>query len=207
MARRALAGLIPLLIAAATSGCGGGGGGGDGGNTIVLPAQFDRTGFVSSITGAAQASVVEGHETGDGGSNDVIRGCVAINLAGVPAGATVESAILRLSVSSLIGNPFPGLGTLNLDHVDLGPSLDAADFSGGTLTATIATIPPVAQNSFPTIDVTAAVQADLAAGRASSCFRLWFSAAPSPNGQADLVSFNCRLADADRQPQILLSYE
>jgi hypothetical protein len=40
----------------------------------------------------------------------------------------------------------------------------------------------------------AAVQADLAAGRGSSCFRLWFTAAPSANAVADVVNFNCRPA-------------
>lgn len=198
--RRSFGGVLLLL---GTAACGGGGGGS--GNTLTLPAQFDRTGTVSSTGLVLQASDVESHDTGDGNANEVLRGTIAINLASVPAGASVESAVLNLVAASFISNPFGELGTLSVDHVDLGPSLDSADYAGGTLTAGIAVIAPYAVGvRNVAVDVTAAVRADLAAGRSSSCFRLAFQGAPSNDNAADLALFDCRLTDPSRQPSIRL---
>jgi len=69
-----------------------------------------------------------------------------------------------------------------MDHVDGGGVLDVTDGVDGTLTPEIHTL---ADQPSWTVDVTAQVEADLAAGRTTSTFRVRFSVDTNNNGQED----------------------
>lgn len=197
---------LALLVPLQAGGCGGGGGSG-GKKTLVLPAVFDRTGSVTNAGIVYPAAGYNGHNVGDLDDNTVMRGFVAIQLAGVPAGAQVESASLRLvSNATWYGNPFGELGPLTLDHVDVGAGLSVGDFAGGTLTVAYAVIPLFAAGQTVTIEVGDALRADLAAARPTSTYRIQFTGAPSLDAGADVVAFDCVVADAALQPSILLTY-
>jgi hypothetical protein len=111
----------------------------------------------------------------------------------IPPGALIESALLRLDQQAVSGSPYLSHGALLLEHVDFGPSLDAGDFdvaplSGGLVLAPNATV------GLKTLDVTALLQADLAAGRRRAQFRLRFATLTTDtDGENDCAFF----ADAE----------
>ena len=102
---------------------------------------------------------------GDTDGNAQARGFCAIDLSDLPAGAQVESAMLRLHYGSKVEYPWRDLGTCVLDHVDLGAALDPGDFARPPLTSAFTNVPhvPVAQEH--DLDITGVVRADVAAGR------------------------------------------
>jgi hypothetical protein len=101
------------------------------------------------------------------------RGYMRFDLSSLPPGASIASATLVTYQDAVDGAPFD-TGSVVLDHVDLGPGLDkdddgAAPLPGGLLFATLSTSAAPGERA---VDVTAAVQADLAGGRSTSDFRL-----------------------------------
>lgn len=91
------------------------------------------------------------------------------------AGATIQSATLHVYLASTVGNPFTSLGGVSIGHVSYGTNpgaLTASDLYDGYVVAPAVSgaITDAAAPAWKTIDVTAAVQADLKAGRAQ--FRL-----------------------------------
>jgi hypothetical protein len=197
--------VVPVLLLAAA--CGGGGTNTQS-VTVTLPAVFDRTGdvYTSGVVRHSAMAPSFTYIAGDGGDNGVNHGFVAIKLTSLPAGAKVDSAILHQISFLLGGDAFGKFGALVVDHVDLGAGLNAADFNGGTLTAGIAEIPAFGPGETVDTDLTAAVQADVAAGRTVSSFRLQFPGAPSIDGVSDTVSFDCYISDSARQPTMTVTY-
>lgn len=110
---------------------------------------------------------------GDGVANQTVRQLWAFDLSALPAGATVTSATVGLRQYLVLGVPFPGFGTIVLDHVLLGADLDAADYDSAAL-STPGLVSTQSVLDWRLVDVTAAVQADLAAGRTRSDFRARF---------------------------------
>jgi hypothetical protein len=60
------------------------------------------------------------------------------NIAGIPAGSTITEAKFNFTAYSIVGNPFPGLGPLNIYVADYGATLDMADFVSGLPSGNIA---------------------------------------------------------------------
>ncbi|MGE5530106.1 MAG: hypothetical protein ACM3X6_13345 [Patescibacteria group bacterium] len=93
------------------------------------------------------------------------------------AGETVQSATLHVYLVSTVGTPFSDLGGVSIDHVSYGTDLSAlteSDLYDGYVVepAVPGEITDPTVPAWKTIDVTAAVQADLAAGRGRAQFRL-----------------------------------
>jgi hypothetical protein len=125
---------------------------------------------------------------GDSQNDIAMRGFVTLSLDGIPAGAKVESAVLRLFWGSTNNNPFDDFGVLLMDHVDLRGGLDLLDWGTGTLAPGMAAWPRLPDyTDWGYIDVTSAVQRDLAAGRSTSSFRFYFTNTPSRDGVPDLI--------------------
>ena len=131
-------------------------------------------------------------------------------LSSIPGSVTIESAVLRLYQAGAGAATYASLGNVIVDRVDLGAALDAADFSGGTLTPAIGTLSTNATIEYKTLDVTTAVLADRNAGRARSDFRLRFGIADGNNNGANN---NVQFTDAEdsccgvnRPPQLVVTY-
>lgn len=127
----------------------------------------------------------QGVSAGDADSNVSIRGFAGFDISSIQ-GKTILSATLRFyQVSAaMIGAPYVDLGSVIVDHVTFGSSLDVSDHSGGTLTGNIGTISTNATTEFKTLDVIGFVQADINAGRTSSQYRTRFTTdTNSDNGQ------------------------
>ena len=138
---------------------------------------------------------------GDTEIPQVLSAFVSLNLNPIPATANVTRVVLNLSAVLGQGNAFEEFGAMTVDHVNVVSGILASDYTGGTLTASIATIQPF---TTPTrdvaIDVTSAVNADRAAGRPISSFRFRFDAAPGPDGETDVVLIQTSPEDAAERP-------
>jgi hypothetical protein len=171
---------------------------------VQLDTAFDRTGtlrsdgaFTSMLT---NNSVIAGDE---GNTNLAQRGIVSVVLSPIPAGANVTKVVLRLQGSAAEGNPFADFGSMQVDHVNVVSSITTLNFAGNTLTANIASIaslPGGLVKQAVELDVTAQVQADIAAGRPISSFRFQFNTAPSLDGAFDQVFFDANQNDIALRP-------
>lgn len=176
------------------------------GTTIQLDVVFDRTGFLVR-DGAFTNMTVQPLFVGDSGdTNRAICAFVSINLNSLPADANVSRVVLNLDAVVLGGdalNPFADFGAMTVDHVNVVSGISASDYVGGTIQAAIGTIQPLPADGLlqdVAIDVTSQVNADRAAGRPISSFRFRFDAAPSADGQMDLVQILSSTENPDNRP-------
>jgi len=92
---------------------------------------------------------------GDDDSDRGWRGFTSFELS-VPDGAVLRSAVLRLHLGQVVGDPFGQFGLFFAERIDMGPTLDAADLAAPAIAQTIGVSSlPMGQSDF---DVTALVQ-------------------------------------------------
>jgi hypothetical protein len=184
---------LPAFVSLLFAGCGGMGGPEDGPPAasafVALTSSADVDGYVTSAGDVSTGSVI-GIPLGDNSFNDVARGFLRFHLAGIPAGSTVLSAVLRVHQGDVTGLPYATLGSLRVDHLDLGAGLDAGDDAAAALTSNIGAISVDSGIELKSIDVTAQVAADLAAGRTTSDYRLRFLFGTDFDGASDYVQVN-----------------
>ncbi len=97
---------------------------------------------------------------------------------------------LRMHQSAVIGAPYATLGSVIVDHVDIGLTLDAADFGAAALQAGVGLLSSDATVGPKSLDVTSQVLADIAAARPRSGFRLRFPVASDADAADDFAQFN-----------------
>ena len=100
----------------------------------------------------------------------------SFDFSNIPTTATVDPAILRLYQAPQVGAPFNDLGSVVVDHVDYGTTLDnpPGDYDGGLL-ALMGVFSTSATTGYQTLNVTTQVASDLASMRGYSQYRLRFS--------------------------------
>lgn len=100
------------------------------------------------------------------------RSLCSFELQGVPAGVEILSANLRVFQTQAVGAA-ENLGPVLVDHMDYGTlDLDFLDYTRPALTSTIGSFPVETHATFQTLDVAPEVNADLAASRTRSQYRL-----------------------------------
>ena len=181
--------LLSLLLIA----CSGGGGGEPAAGVGVswkIPAsdiRYITTGGLS-LDGLEQVSV---------GDDELNRRWVVVmqfDISGLsPAAADqVELAFHRTGTA---GFPFSDLGALQLDHIGGGAPIIPTQFGGFTLLSSFANA--LSEDDYR-IDVSARVQADIAAGRSHSTFRIRFD--PVSDGDAAYDQVRIATTDAAYEP-------
>lgn len=178
----ALVAVFSLSLAA----CGGGGNatpGSPGAATVTLEADALMSGTVAeeNATLVARAGPLITGGTSRGFPFPITtewRMLLSFDLSGIPAGATILSAELTVEQVYTEGDPYAS-GPLLLDHVDLAGSLDAADFDSAPLSAAVGVLSLDLNLAPKTTNVTAAIQADVTAGRTTASLRGYFTAAGS----------------------------
>ena len=194
-----------LLLALA--GCGGGGG--DDGTDVTLLADPAVHGWVTNLGGSVSfgGSVVVGDSSGN--PTLAARGIMRFQLTDIPAGATIESATLRVYQMLVEGTPYADLGDLLVDHVDAGAGLSADDFAGGTLQANMGVLSTSAALEIKSLDVRAAVQAALDGGTGRVDFRFRFETETDGDAQTDGATLNGRSDEAGngRVPVLEVTYQ
>ena len=118
------------------------------------------------------------------GPNASYRGFLSYDLASLAVALEITQAKLEISVGSVLGSPFVGLGQLGLEHTS---------FTAITPDAFLASAPPFIASAASaqagnvlSLDVLSALQADLA-GAGSSQYRLRFQTASDGDGSTDLL--------------------
>lgn len=170
------------LVAAPLAGCGGGGSGKP--RTVTLVANRAAEGPIEGSRDA-NGNILEtnaGLSIGDRENQmpaGPVRAFLSFNISGLPAGATIDSAILHLKMIAVVGNPFDqsltGLGNLMVDHVNYGDQFpDATSYTGNTILGLLTTLSTNATLGMKQAVVTFAVQTDYAQARERSQFRLKF---------------------------------
>lgn len=165
---------------------------------VPVPQQI-ITGAIPAFTGSLLEltpgvtyipSMNTGMSAGDDVANNHLKGFIRIDLSGVPAGATVQNAVLTITQIAPIGTPYANLLTnLTVDHVDAGAAVDAADFIGNTLSLNFGTISSDPVLETKTINVGPQIALDLAAGRTTSDFRFTFPSPTDNAGDVDTAHF------------------
>lgn len=199
-----------LLLAAfaavlALPGCGGGGGSSGRSVTVTLEATAALTGTVWA-TGRIDAGVafVVGDRGTPGEPPVGLRSFLSFDLegAGIPAAATVESAVLTVSLTFESGTPTV-LGALLVDQVVYGSVLDSGAYSR-TFPQNQGMGPLDLSTTLGTklVNVTLAVQECLLAARAQAQFRLRFQIETDGDTEHDqLAGFL-----SNNPPQLLVTY-
>jgi hypothetical protein len=176
--------------------------------TFTLHAPSSLDGYVLSTGGVLTSSSL-GIAVGDNTANAGRRGFVRFNIAGLPAGAEIESAELRMAQADVTGLPYATLGNVVVDHVDIGLVLDATDYASAALLANIGTLSSDVTLTVKFLDVKAEVLADIAAARTTSDFRLRFPVQTDLDALTDSVHFEDMENDllTGAYPELVIVYK
>jgi len=139
--------------------------------TMTLSAAASLDGFRSSNGGGnAGLDIRAGRNV-----NLVTRGFVSFDITGIPAGATIEKATLRLYQAKIIGDPYGVGSSLKVDHLDYGDSLGNEDYSAGSISSSFTTLTANSTLEWKDVDVTDRLKDDIANGRSRSQYRTHFA--------------------------------
>lgn len=144
---------------------------------------------------------------GDAAAGISMRSVAGFDISSIPSGSTIASATLRVYQYSISGTPYTLLGTIVVDHVNFGSSIDTTDYSGGTLSSNIGTISNNTTIEYKTLDVASNVQTDLNDGRTSSQYRLRFTTETAP-GDNNLANFETaeNFGGSGNRPELVVTY-
>lgn len=178
-------------------------------NGSPTPSNFQKTTvlkFSSSLSGSVgsnglvttKSDIKLGRD-----SEQVYRGFVSFDLSDLPSGVAIGKATLRIYQTKVEGKPFSGMGTIKMDHLTYGDSLDQNDYATPALTSGFATIPQGTLAEWKELDVTSRVKSDLSNARSYSQYRIHFTTEKvSDASTSDYLFFD----STTNAPQLLISY-
>lgn len=177
---------------------------------LTLGSESGRDGWVAqgglAVTQSTLATLPGTGDFGQGAQSR--RQFLSFDLAPLPAGTTVQSAVLSVYQARVDGTPYASHGVVVVDHLVYG-TLDSADYDRPAMTSALGTLSSSPSLALRVLDLTSAVQADLAAGRTRTQVRLRWNALDR-NG--DATDDQACFADADDAlgtglpPRLLLTY-
>lgn len=128
---------------------------------------------------------VDGFRSNNGGGNATVeiragrnvnlvtRGFASFDLGSLPSGVTIDQATLRLYQTKVIGDPYGvGGGSIKVDHLDYGDSLDNSDYGVAALSSSFATLSSSSSVGWKEVDVTDALRGDRTNSRSRSQYRI-----------------------------------
>ena len=181
----------------------------------VTPAPAIKTKILSSSASldGFRSSNGEGHsglEIRSGRNMYLVsRGFVSFNLSNIPSGANIQKAILRLYQAKIIGNPYSVGGSLKVDHLTYGDSLEDGDYAISTLTSSFATLATNSAVECKDVDVTDTVRDDIANARSKSQFRIHFqteNTGRDATGDFTYFEANENSQSSGNIPQLVVEY-
>lgn len=171
----------------------------------VLTGIKDLDGFRSSNS--------EGNQSLDirvGRNNKLVtRGFVSFSLDDLPSGIDIKEASLRLFQTKVVGNPFAYGGSIKVDHLTYGNSLDDTDYGLAALTTNAAALPTTASVGWKETNVTQSVKDDIENGRSFSQFRIHFNVENTgENSTGDFIYFESseNYQGTGYVPQLVIKY-
>jgi DNA-binding beta-propeller fold protein YncE len=183
---------------------------------ILIGSTASRDGYVLDDGSVDIDPIGDGPKTG--GLEDflvtplVARQFYSFEMTGIPSSVSVRSATLRLHQANVEGSPYGAgnLGSVIVDHVNYGTTLESADYNAAALTPNIGTLSTDASLAYKTLNVATSVASDILASRSRSQYRLQFSSENSINSENDYVQFtdaedSC--CAANRPPQLVITIQ
>ncbi len=139
----------------------------------------------SQTTTLNSSAAIDGFRANNGGGNNaleiragrnatlVTRGFASFDLGSLPSGVTIDQVTLRLYQTSVIGDPYgAGGGSIKVDHLEYGDSLDNSDYAVAAISSSFATLSSSASVAWKEIDVTDALRNDRTNSRSRSQYRI-----------------------------------
>ena len=182
--------LVRFAVVAASLPCVscGGGGGGKTPVTVTITSTGGLDGFATS-NGSVASDSQGGVVVGDAGAVG-FRGFVSFELSGVSAGATIQSATLKVIQNVVAGAPYATLGDVFVDQVVYGTVFEAGAYNRSF--PSNQGLGPISVDQLlgqKTLDVRAAVQTSVDRQDAQCQFRLRFSVESNQDGVSDQALF------------------
>lgn len=128
---------------------------------------------------------IDGFRSNNGGGNNTVeiragrnvnlvtRGFASFDLGSLPSGVTIDQATFRLYQTSVIGDPYGvGGGSIKVDHLDYGDTLENGDYAVAALSSSFATLSSNATVGWKEVDVTDALRDDRTNSRSRSQYRI-----------------------------------
>ena len=139
--------------------------------TKILGSSASLDGFRSSNNGGNDSLEIRA------GRNEtlVTRGFASFSLSDIPSGSTITEATLRLYQGQIVGNPYGAGGSVKIDHLNYGDSLDSGDYGATAILSSFATLTSNAVIEWKDTDVTTELKDDISNARSRSQFRIHFS--------------------------------
>jgi hypothetical protein len=97
--------------------------------TFVFEANRTISGTVSSDGTVTTAEAIDSFQVGDDAANQGNHANLHFDLSTLPDDlVSIQDAQVSVWISDVVNNPYTGLNSLNLVHVDYGATLDASDY-------------------------------------------------------------------------------
>jgi len=171
----------------------------------ILKATAQLDGFRASNGGGNNSVDIRAGRN----ENLVTRGFVSFDIDGIPEGATITEATLKLYQVRAIGNPYTASGVLEVDHLTYGDTLDGSDYSMAALLSGFATLSKNKTTGWKETAVTNAVKDDVANARSKSQFRIHFETEVKGGDVAGDFTYFESADDSEgtgNTPQLIIKY-
>jgi DNA-binding beta-propeller fold protein YncE len=183
----------------------------------VTPVVVGSSDFLDGEAGSdvTATSAGGGPRTGDVENfltSTAYRQFYSFDLVNIPVGTSVAAATLRLYQASVSGSPYGSgtLGSVVVDHVNYGASLDGTDYATGSLLSNVGTLSSDGSVGYKTLGVSSRVQNDLNNGRVRSQYRLRFSLLDANSSASDDYAQFTDAEDSccgvNKPPQLLITF-
>lgn len=164
---------------------------------------------------------LDGFRSSNGGGNNLLeiragrnsslvtRGFVSFEISEIPADSVIQSATIKLYQTKVVGNPYIAGGSLMLDHLTYGETLDDPDYAFPALSTNFTTLSKSATPGWKEVDVTARFKDDLANARSLSQYRIHFqNEITGGNTTGDFVYFEAQenTLKTGNTPQLVVKY-
>jgi pSer/pThr/pTyr-binding forkhead associated (FHA) protein len=180
--------------------------------TTVIRSTATLDGFrLNDGRGSTRENILVGNgEITDPGGELVARGFMSFDLSEIPPGATVDIVDLEFYQSQISGDPYGKLGTLELEHVDYGSSLDEDAYDTPAMdSARLGAQVEAGQWYTVSSDVVADwLQDDITNGSRRFQIRLRFSTETDGDGEEDWISVEPggSILGSSRAPRLTVTY-
>ncbi len=171
----------------------------------ILPSIADLDGFRSSNGGGNSALEIRAGRN----SALVSRGFVSFEISEVPSNAEIQSAVVRLYQTKIIGNPYNAGGLLKLDHLTYGDALDSTDYALPALSTNFVTLSDSKTLGWKEANVIERLKDDIANARSTSQFRVHFQTeVTGGDATGDFVYFEAQdnSMETKNTPQLVVKY-
>jgi len=140
-------------------------------------------------------------------AREVSRGFVSFDLSDMPPKSEISSAKLRLFETKNMGVPLRN-GSLLVDHLTYGETLDSTDYSVASILSNIASLTKDSRTKWHEADVTFAIKEDVINNRPRSQFRIHYEIELTKEGAHDAIYFESRdnQSRSGRPPQLEIEY-